>query len=113
RKKDNEWLMKEGGASEIWPDEWEKFISIIPKNKRDNLPKAYLELLNSKDKKIKEKAAHFFSDWESTIMNLVSHEEKIIDKKMELSFAKIESYYDINNFFLDKKLGLLKNIQKI
>jgi len=115
REKDNNWLMKEG-ASVIWPDEWEKFISVIPKNKRKNIPKAYLKLLTSKDKKTREKAAHYFSEWETTIMNLTppkKETKKLLDKKREISFAKIESYYTINNFFVDKKLGLLKNIQKI
>ena len=118
RQKEIDWLMKPGGASQIWPDKWEKFISIIPKSARHNIPQYYFRLLTSSNKHTHKKAAKTWSNWEGIIMNLIPDPKEI--KKVipsinrAISSAKIESYYTINNFFIpDKKLGLLKNIRKI
>lgn len=116
RKKELDWLMKEGGASEIWPDEWEKFISIIPKPQRKDLPKAYFNLLNSKNKKIKIKAAKHWAGWEGTIMSMVPDKaelEKLFDIRKDISFSKIESYYTINDFFMPSKNYILDNAHKM
>ncbi len=113
RRKEIYWLTKPGGASEIWPDEWEKFISIVPKKELSNIPKAYYKMLNSNDKKTVEKAVRHWGAWEGTIMNLVPEKESLFDMHKEESFAKIESYYTINNFFINPENYILNNIKKI
>ena len=115
RKSELNWLFKKGGASEIWPDEWEKFTSIVPNSKLNNISKYYLKLLASKNKNKQEKAAKHWSNWEGTIMSIIPNKKKhkFINSKRDISFAKIESYYTINNFFMPSKNYVLDNAKKI
>src|ERR671921_2669004 len=44
-----DWLYKEGGASSLYPDKWEEFVSPIPEAERGDLLQAYRKRLTSDD----------------------------------------------------------------
>ncbi len=113
RKKENDWLFKPGGASEIWPDEWEKFVSIIPKNNQDRILHHYYRLLTSK--KTQTEAAKRWSNWEEAIMSIIPKKRKssFLDSKKEISFAKTECHYALHNFFISPENLILNNADKI
>ena len=103
------------GASEIFPDEYEKYISIIPENNRNNLIKKFYEYLTSSDSSLRKKASIAWTKWELSTSHLI---KKDINNKFDSdnnfsdAFARIECHYFINNIFLDDNF-ILKNINKI
>ena len=56
RKFEIDWFYQYG-ASNIFPDAWEKYISVIPENEQDNLVKAYYKRLISEDEAERQKCA--------------------------------------------------------
>tara|TARA_Y100000589_G_scaffold324896_1_gene361795 strand:- start:1807 stop:2751 length:945 start_codon:yes stop_codon:yes gene_type:complete len=103
------------GASEIFPDEYEKYISIIPHNERGDLIKAFYKCLTSTNKDLRTNAANAWTKWELSTSHLIKREIKIENKSLNSfsdAFARIECHYFINKIFLEENF-IMKNIQKI
>ena len=103
------------GASEIFPDEYEKYISIIPKNERDDLIQAYYKCLTSKNEDLRKKAANSWTKWELSTSHLIKKEiliESNTKNSFSDAFARIECHYFINKIFLEEDF-ILKNIETI
>ena len=103
------------GASEIFPDEYEKYISVIPISFRENLIKAFYQYLTSTDISLRRKAANAWTNWELSTSHLLKKEVKLnINSYNSFSdaFARIECHYFINNIFLEDNF-ILNNIKLI
>ncbi len=115
REQEINWFYQEG-ASYIYPDAWEKYIEPIPKNKRDNLVKAYYEQLTDSNLDIRLKAAKAWSIWEASTSKLIQSEQSLhhfeIDEIAD-AFARIECHYFINKGFFKTDEWLLENIDTI
>jgi proline iminopeptidase len=115
RKKELDWFYQDG-ASNIFPDAWEKFIEPIEKSKKDDLISAYYEIFNGKDEEKKIEAAIAWSRWEGSTVNL-SYNPEMVDSFSEpefaLAFALIENHYFINKGFLSHEQQLIDNINII
>ncbi len=115
RKEDVDWLFQEG-CSYIYPDAFEKFKNHIKEEKRNDLLKAYYELLMSDDKDEAIKAAKVWSVYEGSVINLVP-DEKVInsfgDDNNALALARTECHYFYNNSFLEDDNYIINNIDKI
>ncbi|MEG3591788.1 MAG: prolyl aminopeptidase [Pseudomonadota bacterium] len=112
RKKDIDWFYQDG-ASNIFPDYWDEFTSVIPKEERNNMLKAYYKKLTSNDELMKMKAAKAWSTWEGKA-SCLQHNAKVVDQfsnsHVALSLARIECHYFINNCFMEPN-QLLKNVK--
>ena len=100
------------GASEIFPDEYENYISIIPKNERGDLIQSFYKYLTSKNKDVRREAANAWTKWELSTSHLIKKEFKIESKSTNSfcdAFARIECHYFINKIFLEENY-ILKNI---
>ncbi|MHC4270314.1 MAG: prolyl aminopeptidase [Planctomycetota bacterium] len=116
RASEIDWLFSEKGAGQIWPDEFEKFTSILNKTEKKNIIKSYYKRLNSKTKKTSWEAAKAYAYWEGTIMNLIPDKKatsSFLTKNRTIAIAKIECHYALNNFFMKTQKGLFQNIKKI
>ena len=114
RKKELSWFYQKG-ASEIFPEEFDIYQSIIPEVDRGNLIDAFYKKLTSEDNSIRAKAAYFWTRWELTTSHLIPKElsiRKAANKTFSDSFARIECHYFINEIFLEDNY-ILKNIAKI
>ena len=103
------------GASEIFPDEYEKYISVIPKNERTDLINSFYKYLTSKNEDLRKKASYAWTKWELSTSHLIKKEFEIqTNTKNSFSdaFARIECHYFINKIFLEDNF-ILKNIDKI
>ena len=103
------------GASEIFPDEYEKYISVIPKNERADLINSFYKYLTSKNEDLRKKASYAWTKWELSTSHLIKKEFEIqTNTKNSFSdaFARIECHYFINKIFLEDNF-ILKNIDKI
>jgi len=115
RKKDLDWFYKDG-ASRVFPDYWQEFISHIPaKEKVTCYIKAYSDLLHGENELAKISAAKAWSKWEaicSTLRPSPKAVEQFTHPHMALSLATMESHYFLNNIFL-KENSLLNNMDKL
>ena len=115
RKKEIDWFYQ-NGASNIYPDAWEKYLKPISKNERDNLVEAYYKRLTSSDESIRIEAAKAWSIWEASTSRLIQSKKSLHefnDSKTAEAFARIECHYFINNGFFDSDEWILENIKKI
>lgn len=114
RKQDIHWFYQDG-ASRIFPNEFEEFKNHIPAYKRDNLLKAYYDLLTGSDELAKMSAAKYWSGWEavcSTLEKCEKNEKHFTEAHVALSMARIETHYFMNNIFLAENY-ILDNISKV
>tara|TARA_Y100000589_G_scaffold332293_1_gene391261 strand:- start:529 stop:1470 length:942 start_codon:yes stop_codon:yes gene_type:complete len=103
------------GASEIFPEEYEKYISVIPKNCRNDLIKIFYDYLTSTNIELRQKAANAWTNWELSTSHLKKKEIDInhnTNNSFSDAFARIECHYFINNIFLEENF-ILNNIQLI
>jgi len=103
------------GASEIFPDEYENYISVIPETSRNNLIKAFYEYLTSENIELRKKASMAWTRWELSTSHLYKKEITMnpsAKNSFSDAFARIECHYFINNIFLNDNF-ILDNIIKI
>ena len=103
------------GASEIFPDEFEKYISVIPKCERGNLIASFYKYLTSNDLELRSLAASAWTNWEISTSHLIKRDINLGKSKSNSfsdAFARIECHYFINNIFLEDDF-ILKNIKTI
>ncbi len=115
RKIEIDWFYQEG-CSYIYPDAWEEYLEVIPKNKRDNLVKAYYEKLTSNNAKSRIKAAKAWSKWEASTSKLIQNKKSLHhfdNEKVAEAFARIECHYFTNRGFFDSDTWILDNVSKI
>lgn len=126
RRTELDWYYN-GGAAYMFPDKWERFLSVIPDDKKPeplnpagmthlpdvNLIDVYHELLRSDDHDTAVAAARAWSVWEGSTSYLHdqptdTHE----DERFALAFARIENHYFVNHGFLEEG-QLLRDVDKI
>lgn len=111
----------QGGAKNLLPEAWERFIGFVPQAKRkssDDVIKFYASKINSKDKKTALKYAAEWTLWEMSTVSLsydkLAIEREVLtgDQSMSVSMAVLETHYFLNKCFVPENY-ILKNIQKI
>ena len=98
-----DWFYQEG-CSYIYPDEWENYKSIIPKEEQKNFVKAYYQRLTSNDKKIRSQAAEKWAKWEASTSKLIQDKNSLHhfdDTKVAEAFSRIECHYFTNKGFFE------------
>ncbi|MGD0465776.1 MAG: prolyl aminopeptidase [Gammaproteobacteria bacterium] len=115
RQKDLDWICKEGGASNIYPDYWQEFIAMIHEKQKDDIIKAYYKILTGKDEVARMAAAKTWSKWEAVCATLdpcQKIEQCLTNPHTALSLSKIACHYAINNYFIAENF-ILDNMKKI
>jgi proline iminopeptidase len=115
RPEEIKWFYQEG-ASQIFPDFWQKYRDHIPLAERNDFIKAYHKRLTSPDQKTQLEAARIWSQWEMSTSYLFVKStavERMDDPASALPFARIECHYFINNSFFKTNNWILENIDKI
>jgi proline iminopeptidase len=111
----------QGGPKETFPEAWDRFISLVPENKRAksiDVIKYYSSKILSKDKKEAEKYAAEWTLWEMSTTTLsydrLKAEKDTLegDPHFNISMATMETHYFLNNCFTEENY-ILKNIGKI
>ena len=110
RKKELDWFYQEG-ASNIFPEAWEKFLEPIDIDQRNNLMAAYHKIFKSDDEEKKLSAAIAWSRWEGSTSSL-SYNPDMADSfsnpQFALAFALIENHYFVNKGFLEDENQLIE-----
>lgn len=115
RRKELLWFYQYG-ASEIFPDYWERYRDAIPENERSDFMAAYYKRLTSDDEAVRLAAAKAWSTWEGATSKLFPDKDLMDHWEGEheaLSLARIECHYFMNNSFFPNENYILDNINKI
>ena len=115
RKKDLNWVCREGGASNIYPDYWQEFTAMFTQRQKNNLIKAYYKILTGKDELARMSVAKAWAKWETVCATLdpcQKIEHRLNDPHIALSLSKIGSHYAVNNYFMEENF-ILNNMKKI
>ncbi|GAA4346085.1 prolyl aminopeptidase [Microbacterium rhizosphaerae] len=109
-----EWFY-EGGASAIFPDEWEKFLAPIALLERARLIEAYHRRLTDPDPAIHVPAAIAWSGWEASTLTLLPDADLVAamtEPSVATAFARIENHYFMHGGFFDEG-QLIAQVDKI
>jgi proline iminopeptidase len=93
------------GASLLFPDKWEHFLSPVPEEERGDLIAAYNRLLTGTDRVEQMRAAKEWARWEGetiTLMPDLSVSGSFYDDDYALAFARLENHYFINGGWLEE-----------
>ena len=110
-----DWMYKEGGASQLFPDKFDEFVAAIPESERGDLVEAYRKRLTSDDQAVQLAAAKAWSKWEGDIVTLLPSPETIehfTSPEVAVAVARIENHYMANRGWLDEG-QLLKGAEKL
>lgn len=115
RKKELDWFYQ-SGASEIFPDFWERYRDEIPEAERGDFMTAYHKRLTGADETVQLSAARAWSVWEGSTSKL--HPSEDLMEHWEgaheaLQLARIECHYFMNQSFFPSENYLIENIGKI
>jgi proline iminopeptidase len=100
-----DWMYKEGGASQIYPDKFDEFLAPIPQAERGDLVESYRKRLTSDDKDEQLRAAKAWSKWEGDIVTLLpspSTIEHFTSPDVAVAVARIENHYMANHGWLEE-----------
>jgi proline iminopeptidase len=103
RPQDISWFYQ-SGASRLFPDYWQDFITTVSPDKRRDMVSAYHELLTGDDEVSRLAAAKAWSVWEGRCSTLHTKTELVNHfgaSHVALSMARIECHYFINNAFIE------------
>ena len=110
-----DWMYKEGGASQLYPDKFEEFLAPIPETERANLVEAYRRRLTSDNADEQLRAAKAWSKWEADIVTLLPSPETIdhfTSPEVAVAVARIENHYMANHGWLEEG-QLLRDSSKL
>jgi proline iminopeptidase len=115
RKTELDWLFRQGGASEIFPDKWEEFVTAIPEGERGDFVAAYHRRLTDPDPAVQLPAAKAWSKWEAETVTLLPNPhviEQHTSDDFAIAIARIENHYMINGGWLDEG-QLIANAERL
>lgn len=101
RRSEIDWFYN-GGAAQLFPDVWERYLSVIDEDRRDgDLVAEYHRLLTGDDRALAQRAAAAWTHWETHTSHLLPQPDASESDRFALAFATIENHYFVNGGFLD------------
>jgi len=103
-----------GGAGKFWPEEWERFVSMIPASEQDDLILAYNKRLFCGNLSEETRFAQQWAAWENSLASIHSNTIRFSGAgSYARAFARLENHYFINKGFLDFDNYILSNMKSI
>jgi proline iminopeptidase len=115
RKAELDWFYQQG-ASFLYPDRWEDYVTPIPPAERGDLMRAFHRRLTGNDPAAALAAARAWSVWEGATSYLVTDEDNVRnwgEDAFALAVARIECHYFVNRGFMQRESQLLDGIGRI
>ena len=103
-----------GGAGQFWPEAWERFVALIPKDERADLIYAYHKRLFGGDLPVEIQYAQSWSLWENALASVSSNGHGgALPADYARAFARLENHYFTNKLFLGEDNWILRNAGKL
>lgn len=115
REIDTNWTFSGGGATRVYPDFWQEYLSALPKGESQATVKAAYDILVGEDKELAQKVATAWSLWEIRCCTLVPDQafvDAATDDESAWTLARHEAHYMVNGCFLAEN-EILENCDKI
>jgi proline iminopeptidase len=107
-----QWFYQEG-ASHIFPDAFQRYVSVIPPDERHDIVAAFHKRLFGEDRDARIKAARAWARWEGDCLSMRGPEArpaKFEDDAFVTAFARIENHYFVNAGFLPSDNWILDHV---
>lgn len=104
REKDINWFFQ-SGADRFYPQQWQKFVGLVPQGKRDKLISAYYDLLTGSNELKRMAAAKAWAGWEANCSSILSDDPDYscqVNPHSALSLARLECHYMLNRCFIEE-----------
>jgi len=104
RRWELEWYYQHG-ASQLFPDKWERFVAPIPVAERGDMIAAYRRQLVGDDLAARQRAAIAWAQWEGETITLLpdlSVSDSFYDPSYALAFARIENHFFVHAGWMDE-----------
>lgn len=104
RRWELEWYYQHG-ASLLFPDKWERFVSVIPEAERHDMMAAYRRRLVDPDRAVRLRAAKEWSRWEGETITLLPDpavSNTFYGEEYALAFARIENHYFVHAGWMEE-----------
>lgn len=114
RRSEADWIYA-GGASWLFPEAWDAFLSALDSAERDAPVAAYQRRLTDREPEVRHAAALAWSRWEASIVQLKPEAlvaDAYTDPEFATALARIEAHYLTNNFWLEEG-QLLRDMDRI
>lgn len=114
RQKDIDWFYKQG-ASLVYPDYWQEFISLVPEELHNNIPQYYADCLQGSNELARMSAAKCWALWQARCSSLQPHLyviDQYSDPHFALALATLESHFINNHYFIEEN-QVMTNVHKI
>jgi proline iminopeptidase len=115
RQSEIDWFYQRG-ASILFPDAYEEYVSPIPQAERGDLLHAFHRRLTSDDAAVRLEAARCWSRWEGRTSYLVPNASLLSKTSGDFfaeAFARIECHYFVHRGWLEGDRDLLHNVDRI
>lgn len=115
RSQDAAWFFKAGGASERYPEAWQRFERFIPESERGDLLKAYHCRLTSDDPQVQQQATFQWDCWGGAVVlgdefDLTQLEGDV--PTSAIAQARIETHYAAHQYFIEED-QIMRDIDRI
>ena len=114
-KEEINWFYQ-SGASNLFPDSYERYIAPIPEAERGDLLNAFHKRLTSSNPIERSDAARAWAHWEGETLSLRAAGRKpprFDESRFVDAFARIENHYFVNEGFFEEDGWLLKQAHRL
>lgn len=115
RRSELDWFYG-GGAGNLFPEEYERFLRVLPFHERGDVIGAYYRCLTHSDRALRLSAAVEWSRWEASTSRLLLDRE-LVDRcslpEFSEAFARIEAHYFYHAGFFERDGYLLEQVPKM
>ncbi|MBD3633736.1 MAG: prolyl aminopeptidase [Methylophaga sp.] len=105
RAQDVDWVYAEGGASRLFPENWQQLVADLSESEKPRPLRAYFDKLTDEDEAVQLAAAQTLNAWEGTIVMLRDHEfvPDLTQAPGPLAHSRIQLHYAMNHCFIDDR----------
>jgi proline iminopeptidase len=103
----------QSGAHNIYPDSFERYVSVIPLDERHDIVAAFHRRLFGEDRDQRILAARAWAKWEGDCLSMRGADARptrFEDDQFVTAFARIENHYFVNKGFMPTDNWILDNI---